>query len=63
MSVCSFDILSETFRFFLRANLSPTSTKKYSFHIHFQISLGFLGTLVGNEPHNGMLVEGLKNVH
>ena len=42
--------------------LSTTSTKKYSFHIQFQIFLGFPGDLVGNKPHSGILVEGLKNV-
>ena len=40
---CSFDILSEPFCFFLTANLSTASTKKYNFHIQFQIFLGFPG--------------------
>ena len=59
---CSFDILLEPFRFLLTAHLSRTSTKKYSFHIWFQIFLGFPGNLVANEPHNEILVESLKNV-
>ena len=50
---CSFDILWEPFCFLLTARSSRTSTKKYSFHIWFQIFLGFPGNLV---------VESLKNV-
>ena len=58
----SFDILLGPFHFFMTANLSTASTKKYYFLIQFQIFLGFPGDLVGNEPQNGILVEGLKNV-
>jgi len=57
---CSFDVLLEPFRFFLTANITTTSTQKYSFRIRFLIFLGFTGDLFGNEPHNGILVEGFE---
>ena len=58
----SFDMSLGPFHFFMTANLNTASTKKYNFHVQFQIFLWFPGDLVGNEPQNGILVEGLKNV-
>ena len=39
---CSFDILSESFRFFLTASLNSASIKKIIFISGFKFSLGFL---------------------
>ena len=61
MSVVHLTYFRNLFCFFLTVNLNTASTKN-SFHIRFQIFLGFPSDLVRNEPHNGILVKGLKNV-